>query len=124
LFADFTNLEEARKKAGFTKVEKTCEQAADDGLDHVWIDTCCIDKSSSAELSEAINSMFAWYTDSSIYYAYLADVDNPVDFDSSKWFARAWTLQELLAPSAIKEEQKSGMVFIRDNGGSWALRPA
>lgn len=111
LFADFLDLESARKKKGFAKVEKTCEQAARDGFDHVWIDTCCIDKSSSAELSEAINSMFAWYKGSGICYAYLADVDGPEDFDSSKWFTRAWTLQELLAPNAFKEEQKNGMVF-------------
>jgi hypothetical protein len=72
------------------------------------MDTCCIDKSSSAELSEAINSMFAWYRHSRICYAYLSDVPSLDDlslhreensaFRLSKWFTRGWTLQELLAP--------------------------
>ena len=43
---------------GFWKITKACQQALDDGIAYVWVDTCCIDKSSSAELSEAINSMF------------------------------------------------------------------
>lgn len=42
----------------FSKIYMTCLQALRDGLDYVWVDTCCIDKSSSAELSEAINSMY------------------------------------------------------------------
>ena len=73
-----------------------------------WIDTCCIDKSSSAELSEAINSMFRWYEKAGVCYAYLSDVpalslsESPYDekspFRRSKWFTRGWTLQELLAP--------------------------
>ena len=45
-----------------------------DGLSHAWIDTCCIDKSSSAELSEAINSMYTWYEVAQVCYAYLEDV--------------------------------------------------
>ena len=64
----------------------------------VWIDTCCIDKSSSAELSEAINSMFAWYQNALICVVYLADAAYLEDFDKSDWFTRGWTLQELLAP--------------------------
>lgn len=66
----------------------------------MWIDTCCIDKSSSAELSEAINSMYRWYESSQECYAYLEDVsiDDVDQFGSSRWFARGWTLQELLAP--------------------------
>ncbi|CAN9140051.1 unnamed protein product [Alternaria alternata] len=102
VFSDLDDLEQAKKKGGFTKVQKTCEVAIEDGLKWVWIDTCCIDKSSSAELSEAINSMFAWYKDCNRCYAYLADVElqgagKPIQL--SKWFTRAWTLQELLAPS-------------------------
>lgn len=56
------------------KVDGCCAQAARDGLRYVWIDTCCIDKSSSAELSEAINSMFGWYRRAAVCYAFLADV--------------------------------------------------
>jgi hypothetical protein len=82
-----------------TKISGCCAQTLEDGFDYVWIDTCCIDKSSSAELSEAINSMFAWYARAEICYVYLSDVDNErSDMGKSRWFSRGWTLQELLAP--------------------------
>jgi hypothetical protein len=61
-------------KLGYKKIDGCCRQAHLSGLEYVWIDTCCIDKSSSAELSETINSMFAWYKRSSICYIYLEDV--------------------------------------------------
>jgi hypothetical protein len=61
VFSDLSDLQQAEKKKGFEKIKKTCELALYDEVDYVWIDTCCIDKSSSAELSEAINSMWAWY---------------------------------------------------------------
>ena len=60
---------------GFVKIQGCCNQAATDGFQYVWIDTCCIDKSSSSELSEATDSMFNWYEGASICYAYLADTD-------------------------------------------------
>jgi ankyrin repeat protein len=98
-------------KAGYEKVRKTCSVAAAHGFDYVWIDTCCIDRTSSAELSEAINSMYHWYQESGVCYAYLADVpSNTVNrqtraigpkFSESKWFTRGWTLQELIAPSMV-----------------------
>jgi hypothetical protein len=93
-------------KLGYKKIDGCCKQAQLGGFEWVWIDTCCIDKSSSAELSETINSMFAWYERSSICYIYLEDVPSahPHDhkaqgsaFRSSRWFTRGWTLQELLA---------------------------
>jgi hypothetical protein len=62
-------------KSGFKKIRHTCQQAKRDGLSWCWVDTCCIDKSSSAELSEAINSMFNWYASAQVCYAYLADVN-------------------------------------------------
>lgn len=93
------------EKAGKIKLKGCCEQAKRDDLQYVWIDTCCINKDSSRELEEAINSMFRWYREASICYAYLSDVssgDNSWDpeskFFSSRWFRRGWTLQELLAP--------------------------
>ncbi|KAI0108205.1 HET-domain-containing protein [Daldinia grandis] len=93
---------------GHAKIEGCCQQAAKDGLHYVWIDTCCIDKSSSAELSEGINSMFQWYKRSAVCYIYLADVsaeDDPFelssDFRRSRWFTRGWTLQETLAPMEL-----------------------
>jgi len=62
------------RKSGFKKIRQCCAQALEDMIEYVWVDTCCIDKSSSAELSEAINSMYAWYQQSIVCYAYLADV--------------------------------------------------
>jgi hypothetical protein len=95
--------------AGFSKFKGCCAQAASDGWQYVWIDSCCIDKSSSAELSEAINSMFRWYKNAEVCYAYLVDVPDGTEdprlpdsfFRRSKWFTRGWTLQELLAPSTV-----------------------
>ncbi|KAI0102198.1 heterokaryon incompatibility protein-domain-containing protein [Nemania sp. FL0031] len=101
---------EVRNKLGYRKIEYCCKQSIADGYGWVWIDTCCIDKSSSAELSEAINSMFQWYADAAICYAYLNDVILPAnatedDIKSllavSRWLTRGWTLQELIAPPNI-----------------------
>jgi hypothetical protein len=87
---------------GYRKIQGACRQASNDGFKYLWIDTCCIDKSSSSELSEAINSMFRWYTNSEVCYAYLSDVSlGDQDLKSAKWWSRGWTLQELLAPSAV-----------------------
>ena len=58
---------------GYWKIRALCSQAHADGLEYAWIDTCCIDKSSSEEPSEAINSMYRWYQKVHICYAYLAD---------------------------------------------------
>ncbi|CZT21340.1 uncharacterized protein RCC_07203 [Ramularia collo-cygni] len=91
----------AYDKAGWAKIEQTCRRARADKLDHCWIDTCCIDKTSSAELSEAINSMYRWYYQAKVCYAYLADVPE-VSLCDSIWFTRGWTLQELIAPGYIE----------------------
>ncbi|KAI1311092.1 heterokaryon incompatibility protein-domain-containing protein [Xylaria venustula] len=110
---------------GYWKILKTCLEARKDGLNYLWVDTNCIDKTSSADLSEAINSMYTWYRSSSICYAYLSDVritdtiyharspdtahvemelkNNDLDsFRQSRWFRRGWTLQELLAPKTVR----------------------
>ena len=78
------------------------------GFHLIWIDACCIDKTSSAELSEAINSMYAWYASARVCYVYLADVSSHDDhhaensqFRQSVWFTRGWTLQELIAPFKV-----------------------
>ena len=93
-----------KKKAGYKKIEFCKKQAASDNLQHFWVDTCCIDKSSSTELSEAINSMFRWYQKASKCYVYLSDVSTTyrplkweASFRGSRWFSRGWTLQELIA---------------------------
>jgi hypothetical protein len=114
--------DDAEEKVEYEKVRETCSRAAANGFDYVWINTCCIDKTSSAELSEAINSMYRWYQESGVCYAYLADVpsnavnrqarDVSTEFLESRWFTRGWTLQELIAPSTViffdKEWQKIG----------------
>lgn len=110
------NRESAESKAGYQKIRGCAWQTLEDGLEYFWIDTCCIDKSSSAELSEAINSMFRWYQKAEVCYAYLIDIpsglgrladDQPkqrawrAKFVSSRWFTRGWTLQELIAPRRL-----------------------
>lgn len=97
-------------KTGFTKISYACGQAARDGYQYLWVDTCCIDKTSSSELSESLNNIFAWYRDAAVCYAYLSDVHhhtNPARGGYRSWkdalaastyFTRGWTLPELLAP--------------------------
>lgn len=109
LFSHIGNLDVAKQMQGFVKIARCASQAIEDKLEYVWVDTCCIDKSSSSELSEAINSMFLWYKNSAICYVYLDDVEsNPEDheaqeasFARSEWFTRGWTLQELIAPRRV-----------------------
>ncbi|KAI1332905.1 heterokaryon incompatibility protein-domain-containing protein [Xylariaceae sp. FL0255] len=93
--------ETATTKSGYTKIIRTCELAKKAEILYVWIDTCCIDKRDSAELSESINCMFNYYRDAQICYAYLSDVLSPDAFSRAKWFKRGWTLQELIAPEIL-----------------------
>jgi ankyrin repeat protein len=111
-------------KAGYKKIRFCGKQAIKNDLYYFWVDTCCIDKSSSTELQEAINSMFRWYQEAARCYVYLSDVSfsSPGDdeyskrwkssFKRSKWFTRGWTLQELIAPTSVEffseEEQRLG----------------
>ncbi|KAI1461616.1 heterokaryon incompatibility protein-domain-containing protein [Annulohypoxylon moriforme] len=88
-------------RKGYTKIKYCCQQAIKEGLEWVWVDTCCIDKTSTAELSEAINSMFRWYKNAAICYAYLADVTDIHELAQSRWMTRGWTLQELIAPKDV-----------------------
>lgn len=85
---------------GHKKVMEAAVKALEYQLEWIWCDTCCIDKLSSAELSEAINSMFRWYQHSSLCIAYLFDISDNL-FTTSEWFTRAWTLQELIAPMKL-----------------------
>ena len=111
-FRDMQDLAVATKRKGFAKIKKSCELALkeEDKCQYVWIDTCCINKESSADLSEAINSMFRWYEASAVCYAHLLDVQADVSgqiaveqqIEDSVLFKRGWTLQELLAPSKVR----------------------
>ncbi|KAL4070169.1 heterokaryon incompatibility protein-domain-containing protein [Scleroderma yunnanense] len=106
--------DEIRQRDGYRKILDSCKQAERDKYEWLWVDTCCIDKRSSAELSEAINSMYRWYEHSKVCYAYLHDVpgisfptkcDNekhPVSNGWPEWFSRGWTLQEMIAPSNVQ----------------------
>ncbi|KAF7533210.1 hypothetical protein G7054_g7249 [Neopestalotiopsis clavispora] len=101
---------------GYRKIKFCAEQAAADGLQHVWIDTCCIKRDDAVELQEAITSMYKWYQNSTRCYVYLSDVrfdsQNPnawrASFRRSRWFKRGWTLQELLAPPSVEFFDRSG----------------
>ncbi|GIZ43024.1 hypothetical protein CKM354_000626900 [Cercospora kikuchii] len=118
---DDIHQDRAKSMAGYRKIDFTCEQALKDGIEHVWVDTCCIDKRSSAELSEAINSMYRWYYNAQVCYAFLEDYLPPegtapdrrisMILDDERvqekligcsWFTRGWTLQELIAPATVR----------------------
>jgi len=101
-FEDFQISSKRQANLGFKKIKRVCDQAQDDKCEWAWVDTCCINKSSSAEVSEAINSMFNWYRWANVCYAYIHDADDTgEDFSLSEWFRRGWTLQELIAPSNV-----------------------
>jgi len=123
-FKDITG-HTGKNKRGHAKIQFCGNRAANDGLQYFWVDTCCIDKSNSVELQEAINSMFRWYQNADKCYVYLSDVPRPAlnadefnqqpwesDFRKSRWFTRGWTLQELLAPASVeffsKEDERIG----------------
>ncbi|KAF2973285.1 hypothetical protein GQX73_g406 [Xylaria multiplex] len=89
--------------------------AAADGLEYFWVDTCCIDKSSSAELQEAITSMFRWYQKATKCYVYLSDVvsqdEQQTNLPQATWeaaFRKSRTLQELLAPQFVEFFSRDG----------------
>jgi hypothetical protein len=109
-------------KSGYVKLRFCAERAAADALEYFWVDTCCINKNTSVELSTAINSMFRWYQRATKCYVYLTDVSvseevaNPgayrisweQAFRHSRWFTRGWTLQELLAPASVEFFSREG----------------
>ncbi|KAH9204602.1 P-loop containing nucleoside triphosphate hydrolase protein [Leptodontidium sp. 2 PMI_412] len=109
-------------KSGYDKIKFCAEQAATDGFQYFWVDTCCINKSDSTELTTAINSMFRWYRNARKCYVYLEDVSTAgciaatqinqnrwkEAFRGSRWFTRGWTLQELIAPAIVEFFSKEG----------------
>lgn len=110
-----------KNKAGYNKIQFCGEQARRDDLEYFWVDTCCIDDSNNAELTEAINSMFRWYQKADKCYVYLSDVSRSLfdlvdksnepweaTFRKSRWFTRGWTLQELIAPPSVYFFSKEG----------------
>ncbi|KAK8036689.1 HET-domain-containing protein [Apiospora rasikravindrae] len=110
-FHDFAEagLNGCRDKAGYAKLNGAIDLAREQKFRYIWVDTCCIDKTSSSELSEAINSMFEWYRNAEACYVYLSDYSSSHDYNpkgpfvlgQSRWFRRSWTLQELIAPNHV-----------------------
>jgi hypothetical protein len=95
-------LQKMKERTGYKKLSRFLSLFKDrKDLGWVWVDSCCIDKSSSAELSESIVSMFRWYQEATVCIAYLSDVARKEDLKEAKWFTRGWTLQELLAPREV-----------------------
>ncbi len=118
---------------GYAKIAKACQLARDDDIPYVWLDTCCINKfprdedpePDENETAQAISSMFRWYEEAVVCYAFLHDVSKDEHlyrpgsskeikkssaayrcrigaFGKSEWFERGWTLQELLAPRRLE----------------------
>jgi hypothetical protein len=126
LFADTkSNLSTWRSNppddAGVQKLVTFCTKAELHGCHLAWSDTCCIDKTSSAELQESINSMFQWYRGSTLCIVHLAETDKWGTVEAEKkwsdaWFTRGWTLQELLAPRVLKFYTKSWDELISGSG--------
>ena len=103
--------------SGSKKINFCVRQAKQDGLEYFWVDTCCIDKRNNTELTEALNSMFRWYSNAEKCYVYLEDVSYDASangenwehqFRESRWFKRGWTLQELIAPSSVEFYSSTG----------------
>jgi hypothetical protein len=109
-FEDMMEPELAKTRRGYSKIENTCRLARQRGIRYAWVDTCCVDKRSSAELTEAINSMFLWYKCSAVCFTHLEDLQpqsgDEEDFleglPSCRWFTRGWTLQELIASQILE----------------------
>ncbi|KAF9226934.1 hypothetical protein BS17DRAFT_776366 [Gyrodon lividus] len=99
----------------YEKLMMFCEKARGYGCELVWSDTCCIDKTSSAELDESIRSMFRWYRESYICIAYLHNTSKLEELGDDEWFTRGWTLQELLAPKQIKFYMKGWTPLTNDS---------
>ena len=91
-------------------------------LKYIWMDTCCIDKENQQELAKTFTMMFRLYRSATVTFAQLPDVSATPDgfqelveekdtkkvikprvgcLESSDWFTRGWTLQELLAPTTM-----------------------
>ncbi|PPJ59912.1 hypothetical protein CBER1_08318 [Cercospora berteroae] len=93
---------------GYQKITKICEFARETyELDWAWVDTCCIDKRSSAELSEAINSMFAWYSNAAVCLVFLPDVHELPEHDPNN----VVQLKDYYKPSPTR---KSSFEDVRD----------
>ena len=90
------------------KVIQACQKADSHGIHHLWVDSLCIDASSTADIDEAVNGSFRWLRKSALCLAYLDDLpaDGSVLGENTwrhcRYWSRAWTLQELIAPPRVE----------------------
>ena len=99
------------------KLLQFCKTAREDGYRWAWSDTCCIDKDTSAVLSQSLTSMYSWYEEAAETLVYLADVLSTSklgDLTKSRWMTRAWTLQELLASKIIRFYDREWNLYLND----------
>ncbi|KAI6128088.1 hypothetical protein EDD16DRAFT_1892624 [Pisolithus croceorrhizus] len=109
---------------GLAKLQDFCILALQHSFQWAWSDTCCIDKDSSAELQEAIGSMFSWYHRSSLTIVYLADVALTGSLANSIWFKRGWTLQELLASNTVLFYAQDWSPYMNSDASNHKTDPA
>ncbi|KAI5997132.1 hypothetical protein EDD15DRAFT_394674 [Pisolithus albus] len=109
---------------GLSKLQQFCHLSLTRGFSWAWSDTCCIDKDSSAELQEAIGSMFSWYHRLSLTIVYLADVARTGSLADSDWFKRGWTLQELLASNTVLFYAHDWSLYVKSNAANHKIDPA
>ncbi|RYP71344.1 hypothetical protein DL769_004712 [Monosporascus sp. CRB-8-3] len=96
---------------GFAKIRRFADVTLSPSVEYAWVDTCCIDKTSSGELSKAINSMYRWYKNATKCYVYLADLEGLNGLNECRWFSRGWTLQELIAPGEMEFYDKNWQIL-------------
>ncbi|KAF8555588.1 TPR-like protein [Imleria badia] len=101
------------------KLRQFCTTAREDGYRWAWSDTCCIDKDTSAILSQSLISMYIWYEKAAETIVYLADVLSSAELGdlaltNSRWMTRAWTLQELLASKVIRFYNCDWKLYLND----------
>ena len=100
------------------KLRQFCTTASKD-YRWAWSDTCCIDKETSAILSQSLIAMYTWYEKASETVVYLADVLSSAELSdlaltNSRWMTRAWTLQELLASKVIRFYNRDWKLYLND----------
>ncbi|KAF8554885.1 hypothetical protein OG21DRAFT_1508408 [Imleria badia] len=101
------------------KLRQFCTTAREDGHRWAWSDTCCIDKDTSAILSQSLISMYTWYEKAAETLVYLADVLPTAELGDlaltkSRWMTRAWTLQELLASKVVRFYNRDWKLYLND----------
>ncbi|KAF8554888.1 hypothetical protein OG21DRAFT_1496708 [Imleria badia] len=111
------------------KLRQFCTTAREDGYRWAWSDTCCIDKDTSAILSQSLISMYTWYEKAAETLVYLADVLSSAELGDlalteSRWMTRAWTLQELLASKVVRFYNRDWKLYLNDKQANHKESPA